>query len=138
MAKSKWQMFFWPICSSPFAICHLKFSSLATANCRLPTKRMTDLFQIRGAVSPRLRLALGFASWGLIIAAWFVLTYWDLLPPFALPKPGGVISAFGRLWVDYNLLGNVLQSWWRIAQAFFWCACIAIPLGILMASFRWV
>ena len=31
-----------------------------------------------------------------------------------------------------------LQSWWRIAQAFFWCACIAIPLGVLMASFRWV
>ena len=99
---------------------------------------MNNLFQIRGDVSPRVRLALGFASWGLIIAAWFVLTYWNVLPPFALPKPGGVIHAFGRLWVDYNLLGNVLQSWWRIAQAFFWCACIAIPLGILMASFRWV
>jgi ABC-type nitrate/sulfonate/bicarbonate transport system permease component len=26
----------------------------------------------------------------------------------------------------------------RIAQAFFWCAVVAIPLGILMASFRWL
>jgi NitT/TauT family transport system permease protein len=77
-------------------------------------------------------------SWGLIVAAWFVLTHWDILPPFALPRPAGVIQAFGRLWVDYNLLGNVVQSWWRIAQAFFWCACIAIPLGVLMASFRWI
>src|SRR5436309_11176362 len=30
------------------------------------------------------------------------------------------------------------MSWWRIVQAFFWCAAIAIPLGLLMASFRWL
>src|ERR1019366_3897935 len=99
---------------------------------------MGNLFAIRQEVSPRARLALAFISWGLVIAAWFALTYSDILPPFALPRPTGVIAAFGRLWSEYNLLGNVLQSWWRIAQAFFWCACIAIPLGLLMASFRWV
>ena len=99
---------------------------------------MAKLFQIRREVTPRMRLALAFLAWGLIVAAWFVLTHWDLLPPFALPRPAGVIQAFGRLWVDYNLLGNVIQSWWRIAQAFFWCACIAIPLGVLMASFPWL
>jgi NitT/TauT family transport system permease protein len=99
---------------------------------------MSRFFQIRHDVSPRLRLALGFVSWGVIVAAWFVLTHWDILPPFALPSPIGVIHAFGRLWSDYNLLGNVMQSWWRIAQAFFWCACIAIPLGIFMSSFPWV
>jgi NitT/TauT family transport system permease protein len=99
---------------------------------------MAKLFQIRREISPRMRLALAFLSWGLIVLAWFVLTHWDLLPPFALPRPVGVIQAFGRLWVDYNLLGNVIQSWWRIAQAFFWCACIAIPLGVLMASFPWL
>ena len=43
-----------------------------------------------------------------------------------------------RLWAEYNLLQNVFQSWWRIAQAFLWCAVIAIPLGLLMGSFRWV
>ena len=99
---------------------------------------MGSLFQIRRDISPRLRLILGFVSWCVIVAAWFALTQWDILPPFALPRPIGVIHAFGRLWVDYNLLGNVVQSWWRIAQAFFWCACIAIPLGIFMASFPWV
>jgi len=99
---------------------------------------MTKIFQIRRDISPRLRLVLGFVSWGVIVAAWFALTHWDILPPFALPRPIGVIHAFGRLWSDYNLLGNVMQSWWRIAQAFFWCACIAIPLGIFMSSFPWV
>ncbi len=99
---------------------------------------MSNLFQIRGETSPRLRLTLAFLAWGVIVLAWILLTHWDILPPFALPRPGGVIRAFGRLWTDYNLLDNVAQSWWRIAQAFFWCACVAIPLGIFMSSFRWV
>src|SRR5438034_9592612 len=99
---------------------------------------MHDLFTIRREVSPRLRVMLGFLSWGLIILLWIILTHWEILPPFSLPKPMGVIRAFGKLWTEYDLLGNVMESWWRIAQAFFWCAVIAIPLGILMASFRWL
>ena len=99
---------------------------------------MAKLFAIRKEVKPRVRIALGFATWILIVAAWFGLTHWDILPPFTLPKPEGVVHALGRLWREYDLLGNVFQSWWRIAQAFFWCAVIAIPLGVLMGSFRWL
>src|SRR5947207_5239538 len=99
---------------------------------------MSDLFSIRKEVSPRARIALAFLSWSVIILLWLGLTHWEILPPFSLPKPMGVIRAFGKLWTEYDLLGNVMESWWRIAQAFFWCAAIAIPLGILMASFRWL
>ena len=99
---------------------------------------MAKLFAIRKEVEPRVRIALGFTTWIIIVAAWFGLTHWDILPPFTLPKPLGVLEALGRLWREYDLLGNVLQSWWRIAQAFFWCALIAIPLGVLMGSFRWL
>jgi NitT/TauT family transport system permease protein len=96
------------------------------------------LFSIRKEVSPRLRVALGFLSWTLVVLVWIGLTHWEILPPFSLPKPMGVLRAFGKLWTEYDLLGNVVESWWRIAQAFFWCAVVAIPLGILMASFRWL
>lgn len=99
---------------------------------------LNDLLTIRKEISPRARLALAFVSWGIVVLVWFGLTNWEILPPFSLPKPTGVIRAFGKLWTDYDLLGNVFESWWRIAQAFFWCAIIAIPLGILMASFRWL
>jgi NitT/TauT family transport system permease protein len=99
---------------------------------------MSDLLTIRKEISPRARLALAFASWGLVVLVWFGLTHWEILPPFSLPKPMGVVRAFGKLWTEYDLLGNVVESWWRIAQAFFWSAIIAIPLGILMASFRWL
>lgn len=99
---------------------------------------ISDLFSIRKEVSPRLRLVLAFLSWTVVVLVWIGLTHWEILPPFSLPKPMGVIRAFGKLWTEYNLLGNVVESWWRIAQAFFWCAVVAIPLGILMASFRWL
>jgi NitT/TauT family transport system permease protein len=99
---------------------------------------LSDLLTIRKEISPRARLALAFLSWSIVVLVWFGLTHWEILPPFSLPKPIGVIRAFGKLWTEYNLLGNVMESWWRIAQAFFWSALIAIPLGILMASFRWL
>jgi NitT/TauT family transport system permease protein len=99
---------------------------------------MLDLFTIRKDTSRRTRMILAVSAWAGILAAWFLLTNWEILPPFSLPKPLGVMSAFFRLWTEYDLLGNVIKSWWRIAQAFTICVVIAIPLGLLMGSFRWV
>src|SRR5439155_21725940 len=93
---------------------------------------------IRKEISPLARIALACLSCSGIFLRWIGLTHWEILPPFSLPKPMGVLRAFGKLWTEYDLLGNVMESWWRIAQAFFWCAVVAIPLGILMASFRWL
>ncbi len=97
-----------------------------------------DLFAIRREVTGRTRLILGFTAWAAVVLAWYLLTESGVLPPFSMPHPAGVARAFVRLWTDYDLPGNVFQSWWRIAQAFFWSALVAIPLGLLMASFRWM
>jgi NitT/TauT family transport system permease protein len=99
---------------------------------------MHALFIIRRPIGRQWQLILGVAAWTLVVVAWFVVTRGNLLPPFALPDPVGVVSSMGRLWTEYDLLGNVFQSWWRIAQAFVWSALIAIPLGLLMASFPWL
>ena len=90
---------------------------------------------IRQPVAPALRIALGVGAWALVIGTWFALSHSKLLPPFALPDPFGVVKAFGSLWTEYNLLENVFMSWWRIAQAFFWSAVVAVPLGLLMGAF---
>ncbi|PYV42019.1 MAG: hypothetical protein DMG06_15370 [Acidobacteria bacterium] len=99
---------------------------------------MEGLFSIRKPSSPRARLSLALLSWGFLVMVWIGLTFWDILPPFSLPRPEGVLRALVRLWGEYDLLGNVLQSWWRIAQAFLWSAALAIPFGLLMASFPWI
>ena len=97
-----------------------------------------SLLEIRRDVSRRARVALGITSWATLVLVWILITQWNILPPFSVPKPVGVVHAFVRLWTEYNLLGNVFESWWRIAQAFLWSAVVAIPLGLLMGSFRWL
>jgi NitT/TauT family transport system permease protein len=97
-----------------------------------------QLFAIRREISRQTRVLLAILSWALVVLFWFLITRFGNLPPFSLPKPLGVVSAFIRLWTDYDLLGNVFMSWWRIGQAFLWSAAIAIPLGLLMGSFRWL
>ena len=99
---------------------------------------MSDWFTIRKDVPPWVRWAAPFITWGGIVLLWILLPYWEG-PHFSLlPTPIGVIRSFKMLWTDYDLLGNVFMSWWRIAQAFLWSAAIAIPLGLLMGSFRWL
>ena len=99
---------------------------------------MSPLTTIRKPIARQWRLILGISAWSVVVLAWFIVTRGEILPPFALPDPAGVVTAMGRLWTEYDLLGNVFQSWWRIAQAFFWSALVAVPLGLLMGSFPWV
>jgi NitT/TauT family transport system permease protein len=99
---------------------------------------MNDWFTIRKEAAPWVRWAAPFVSWGTIVLLWILVPYWQGPHVSLFPRPLGVIRAFGMLWTDYDLLGNVRMSWWRIAQAFFWCAVVAIPLGILMSSYRWL
>jgi NitT/TauT family transport system permease protein len=111
---------------------------------RIQSTAKTPEYSVRATFSPlrrecdrRLRLALGLLSWAAVIGLWFVITELKLLPPLSFPQPLRVVAALSRLWEEYDLLGNVIKSWWRIAQAFTLSAVIAIPLGLCMASFRW-
>ena len=99
---------------------------------------MNHLGQIRSELSRPIRLALAALAWIIIVAVWAALTHWNFVNRFSVPTPLEVIRAFPDLWKDSQLFQNVAISWWRIGQAFLWCAIIAIPLGLLMASFRWV
>ena len=94
--------------------------------------------KIRQPIAQSTQIALGVGAWALVIGLWFALTGSKLLPPFALPDPIGVVRSFFALWTEYDLLGNVFVSWWRIAQAFFWSALVAVPLGLMMGAFPWV
>ena len=99
---------------------------------------MSSLFSIRKEVPATVRWTLATLAWVVIVGVWAILTHWEFVNRFSVPTPLEVVKAFPALWKDSELLRNVALSWWRIGQAFFWCAVIAIPLGLFMASFRWV
>lgn len=93
---------------------------------------------IRKPIASKWQLILGVLAWAFVVTAWFILTRSELVPALVLPEPSGVVRALVGLWVNYDLLDNVFMSWWRIAQAFIWCAVVAIPLGLLMGSYPWL
>ena len=99
---------------------------------------MSSLFSIRKELPVTVRWTLAIAAWVVVVGVWAILTHWNFVNRFSVPTPLEVIKAFPALWKESELLRNVAMSWWRIGQAFLWCAVIAIPLGLLMASLRWV
>lgn len=98
---------------------------------------MFELFTIRKETSRNTKLTLAIVGWVAILAAWALITRWELISSYVFPTPGEVLRAFPQLLSERGLLGNVYASWLRIGHAFLWCALVALPLGLLMASFRW-
>jgi len=98
---------------------------------------MADLFRIRKETGRGTKLTLGIMAWVALILAWALVARWELISSYVFPSPMGVLRAFPLLFSERGLLSNVWASWLRIGQAFLWSAVVAIPLGLLMASFRW-
>jgi NitT/TauT family transport system permease protein len=98
---------------------------------------MSELLTIRKDTSRTTKLILAAAAWALVVLIWSLITHWQLISSYVFPSPLEVLRAFGPLFSEHGLLSNVYASWLRIGQAFLWCAVIALPLGLMMASFRW-
>ena len=64
----------------------------------------------------------------LILAAWWGLARWELVPPMFLPSPGKVVKAFISLWRDGILAFNLKVSFIR----FFAGTLIGITAGFLL------
>jgi NitT/TauT family transport system permease protein len=94
------------------------------------------MWQIRGQIPKWLAITLGVGVWVVILGLWFLIAELKLVSEMSLPDPLKVIKTLGRLIKQYNLIYNLFYSWWRIFEAFFISVIIAIPLGILMASFK--
>jgi NitT/TauT family transport system permease protein len=99
---------------------------------------MADVFAIRKETSRATKLTLAIVAWVIVVTAWALVRHWDLVSSYVFPTPMEVLRAFPTLLSERGLLANVWVSWARIGQAFLWCAVIAIPLGLFMASFQWL
>ncbi|RAZ72353.1 ABC transporter permease [Mesorhizobium atlanticum] len=71
-----------------------------------------------------------------ILLTWCVATYGGLADPLFLPAPHRVIGAFWHSLMDGSLLRNTWASLLVINVGFLLSSLVAVPLGILMGSFR--
>lgn len=93
-------------------------------------------FAFRRELSCKTYYLLSATSFAVIGVIWCVLSYGKLIDPFFLPSPTAIAGTIWELFTQYNLLGDVWASLSRILIAFALSAAFAIPLGILMSSFR--
>ncbi|SFO53509.1 NitT/TauT family transport system permease protein [Mesorhizobium sp. NFR06] len=74
-----------------------------------------------------------FAGLGL---AWWAATGLELVKPIFLPSPASVATQLGKLWTDGTLLIDLKASIYRISVGFLIASVLAIPIGVLIGSFR--
>lgn len=96
----------------------------------------SGLFTFRGKSSARTDLALGFAVAASVILLWEAVARAGLVHPQFLPGPSRVVAAMWNMATNQNLLWHALVSSLRVWGAFLLAAAMAIPIGMLMSSYR--
>jgi NitT/TauT family transport system permease protein len=95
-----------------------------------------ELFTFRGKTSVTAEVALGVVTAALILVAWEILARAGLVAPQFLPSPTQVLTALWNMTANQNLLWHAGISTLRVWVAFLIAAAMAIPIGILMSSYR--
>nr|WP_206295744.1 ABC transporter permease [Pseudohalocynthiibacter aestuariivivens] len=94
------------------------------------------LLTFKAPISTSLSLGLGVLAWATFFAIWEGAVLLELGNPILFPGPGQVLSALYELLTERGLLWDIWVSVLRVMVSFGGACLVAIPLGILMGSFR--
>lgn len=98
--------------------------------------RPSIFWQISEDLPPRLNFVLITASIAVPFSLWWLVTMMGNLDPKFLPSPLQVMTAALRLWKSGELLNDTIASLWRVGVGFGLSSLFAIPIGLMMGSFR--
>jgi NitT/TauT family transport system permease protein len=93
------------------------------------------LFRFRARTRPDVELWVGIGAFALVLGTWLLVTEAGLVRPQFLPSPLAVARAWVGLFRN-DYLSDIGISIARVWIAFLASAAIAIPLGVLMSSYR--
>lgn len=84
----------------------------------------------------RVYLTVGALVGLIVLGIWSALAYSEYVESDFLPTPGATVLAFIDMLRDGTLADNTWASFVEIMSGFLLSSIIAIPLGVLMGSFR--
>lgn len=90
---------------------------------------------VRGTIAPRRALVLTALGLLLPLLAWMALAGSGWVDPVFLPGPGAVLTRLATWWAD-GLLEDIGISTLRVLGGWALSALVALPLGLLIGSFR--
>lgn len=106
----------------------------AGASSRWP--RSTSLFSLTARLSPVQFIAIATCVFAALALLWWGTTFLTLVPPLFLPSPAAVLSRLSELWVSGKLVNDTITSIYRILVGFLISTVCALPIGILIGSYR--
>jgi NitT/TauT family transport system permease protein len=102
----------------------------------LPKAERASAWKIRGWISQRSYWTLAALGLALPLAGWTALTALGTVNKVFLPGPVDVAHRLGVWFSDDDLLGDIGISFFRVVAGWAISALIALPLGLLIGSFR--
>ena len=95
-----------------------------------------ELVRFRGKTNRSTNLSLAVLSFAILIAVWIAISESGFVKEVYMPSPIRVAVAMYSLFANFNFIHDVGISIFRVMAAFALAAVMAIPLGIIMSSFR--
>jgi NitT/TauT family transport system permease protein len=65
---------------------------------------------------------------------WFVVSYTNIFPAYALPSPAAVLKSFKEELLAGRLVNDIIASLWRVAVGFVIAATLGIPAGLWLGQ----
>ena len=87
-------------------------------------------------VSTGARILLGTGFFALFIGLWALVTYGGVVQPLFLASPGQALASGWSLFTEYNFIGDIAMTIWRVLGGFVLAAILAVPLGLLMGAYK--
>ena len=107
----------------------------AAAGPRRAARRQRWL-EFKRPIPRRAALMLGIAIWIIFFVLWELASTLAWVNPLFMPPPQKVLAGLYTLIVEQNFVVDIGISILRILASFLVACLIAIPLGILMGSFK--
>jgi NitT/TauT family transport system permease protein len=101
-----------------------------------PSKAAGRRFALGGRISTAEFFGIAALVFTVLGLAWFSVTAGGFVLPLFLPSPGQVLSRLGELWSSGQLFADIGISIYRITYGFFISTIVALPIGILIGSYR--
>src|SRR5215510_3683962 len=103
-----------------------------------PARRPQRWFEFRRPIPAAWVWALGIACWVIFFGLWELADATGFATPLLLPPPYIVIAKLFELLSGKDFPIDILHSVLRVLASFFAASAIAVPLGVLMGSFKTV
>src|SRR6202521_2720688 len=87
-------------------------------------------------VTPKQRVGYGFAFFVLFVALWGLASFGGYVSKTFLATPLTMLQEGWELLIKHGFLFDIGMTIWRVVGGFVLAAIIAVPLGVLMGSYK--